>query len=124
MEKQNTSVKKKAKKIEYEIQGNYGCRWGWKMVTTEDNFVDAKIQLKYYNENEPEIRYRIKAVSKDQDDFRFAERIKNGDVPNHFDGDESEFAIEPPNEAASCVRCKSCNGFRLPNKDCNYCKGR
>lgn len=34
---------------EYEIQGNYG--YGWDMETVEENYKDAKAQLKCYREN-------------------------------------------------------------------------
>ena len=46
--------------IEYSIQGYYGSQYGWEELTAEESFVEAKVQLKCYNENEPEIRHRIK----------------------------------------------------------------
>ena len=32
--------------------------------------------------------------------------------------------IKPPNEAAGCVPCFTCGGFKLPGKPCAFCKGR
>ena len=43
---------------EYEILGNYG--YGWDVLTTEDNYKDAKNMLKCYNENEPMAPHMIK----------------------------------------------------------------
>ena len=42
----------------YEIQGYYDSQYGYEMVTTEDNFKDAKIQLKCYRDNES-VPFRI-----------------------------------------------------------------
>ena len=42
---------------EYTIQGNYGH--GWEDVTTEDNYRDARMNLKLYRENEPQYSHRL-----------------------------------------------------------------
>ena len=46
------------KKIEYDIQGNYG--FGWETVTCEETLAEAKKRLAEYNENEPKYAHRIK----------------------------------------------------------------
>lgn len=47
-------------KIEYDIEGLYG--YGWEMVTSEDDFLEAKARLKEYRENEPGTAFRINRV--------------------------------------------------------------
>lgn len=42
---------------EYQIQGNYGQ--GFEMVTCEDSYKAAKIQLKCYRENERGAAFKI-----------------------------------------------------------------
>jgi hypothetical protein len=46
--------------LDYEIQGNY--KFGWEMVTTETNFIEAKKRLREYRDNEPNISFRIKRI--------------------------------------------------------------
>lgn len=48
-------------KDEYEIQGNYGPRCGFEMVTCEETWKEAKAQVQCYRENEP---YTFRIVKK------------------------------------------------------------
>lgn len=32
-----------------------------------------------------------------------------------------EHIVQPPNEAAGCLPCFTCGGFRLPLHPCNFC---
>lgn len=43
----------------YEIQVNYG--YGWDVETTEENYNDAKVQLKCYRDN---VSYPVRIVKK------------------------------------------------------------
>ena len=52
-------------KKEYEIQGYYSD--GWEMVTTEETYLDAVIQLRLYDENEPDAYHRIREVPCEED---------------------------------------------------------
>ncbi len=45
---------------EYESQGFYYGEW--ELETTESNYRDAKIQIKLYRENQPEVAHRIKKI--------------------------------------------------------------
>ena len=48
---------KRKTKDEYELYGNYG--YGWDYILTEDDRLEAKKQLKCYNENEPGVPHKI-----------------------------------------------------------------
>lgn len=43
----------------YEVQGYYGNQYGWECVTAEDTYKAAKVQLKCYDDNEPQYPHRI-----------------------------------------------------------------
>lgn len=45
---------------EYRIEGYYDSRYGWEYLIAEDNYKDAKMRLKEYNENEKGYAHRIK----------------------------------------------------------------
>ena len=42
---------------EFEVQGNYGG--GWECVCSEDTRREAVLQLRCYNENEPQYPHRL-----------------------------------------------------------------
>jgi hypothetical protein len=46
----------------YEVQGNYGGKAGWEMVTTADTHEEALKDLADYEENEPQYPHRVRKV--------------------------------------------------------------
>jgi len=48
------------KKIEFDIQGDYGQ--GWELETCEETISEARQRLKEYRENMPQYPHRIKRV--------------------------------------------------------------
>lgn len=44
----------------YTVEGLYSRRIGWELLTQEDEYKDAKLRLKEYNENERNYPHRIK----------------------------------------------------------------
>ena len=52
---------------EFEIQGWYSPQYGFEMVTCEESWREAKVQIKCYRENEVGVSFRIvkKRVAKE-----------------------------------------------------------
>jgi len=52
------SYTRKTKTV-YEVQGNYGCVYGFEVVTSEETYKEARERLKEYRENERGIAFKI-----------------------------------------------------------------
>lgn len=48
--------------VEYDIEGYFGPRYGWEVVTCEETRTEAIRTLNTYRDNDPEHLYRIHRV--------------------------------------------------------------